>query len=374
MNQSNNSKTFYRIVTGKSIATMMIFLICTTSVSAQNTSYNLNSIPIGGSYSTAFGYNALPSNAGTMNTACGYQALISNSTGSSNSAIGANSLYANTTGNTNTAIGYQSLAFNNTGDGNTGIGTVSLGSNTTGTSNSAMGLSSLALNTTGDFNTAMGSRSLYSNSTGTSNTTVGYQSLFFNKTGTNNTAFGELAGFQSTGNNNVYIGSRAGYYETAGSDKLYLSSDSNKTIIYGDFLTGQVLLGLKQPSDYTFKGTRTLNVLGGIISDSVRIAPGADWADYVFLDDYKLKSLEELEQYIKMKKHLPNIPSAKEVERDGIELGSMNTKLLEKVEELTLYIIQQQKQMNEQNKSIELLKKQMEDLLKKNNVKNTLSD
>lgn len=73
------------------------------------------------------------------------------------------------------------------------------------------------------------------------------------------------------------------------------------------------------------------------------------WPDYVFNNEYKLPTLKEVEKQIKEKGHLANIPSATEVEKNGILLGEMNKKLLEKVEELTLYIIQM-------NKEIELLK------------------
>ena len=185
--------------------------------------------------------------------------------------------------------------------------------------------------------------------------------------GSNNTALGDSAGFNSNGNRNVFLGNLAGYYETS-SNKLYLASDSNNTIMYGDFLTGQVLMGMGQPTGYTFKGTRTLNVLGGIIADSVRVALSSAWADYVFADEYKLMPLEELSRFIKTNKHLPNIPTAAEVEKNGIELGAMNAKLLEKIEELYLYILQQQnensqqqKQIDEQNKSRKLLQNQMDE-------------
>ena len=71
------------------------------------------------------------------------------------------------------------------------------------------------------------------------------------------------------------------------------------------------------------------------------------WPDHVFGKDYKLMSLHELEQYLTANKHLPEIPSAKEVEENGINLGEMQAKLLLKVEELTLYIIELQKQIDE---------------------------
>lgn len=63
------------------------------------------------------------------------------------------------------------------------------------------------------------------------------------------------------------------------------------------------------------------------------------WSDFVFNDDYDLPTLQEVEKHIREKGHLKNIPSAKEVEENGIQLGEMNAKLLPKIEELTLYIL-----------------------------------
>lgn len=71
------------------------------------------------------------------------------------------------------------------------------------------------------------------------------------------------------------------------------------------------------------------------------------WSDFVFDEDYRLPSLYELEKYVATNRHLPDIPSAKEVEENGVDLGEMNAKLLQKVEELTLYVIDLQKQINE---------------------------
>ena len=74
------------------------------------------------------------------------------------------------------------------------------------------------------------------------------------------------------------------------------------------------------------------------------------WSDFVFDDSYLLPSLKEVEQYIARHRHLPDIPSAAEVEQQGVDLGQMNALLLQKVEELTLYIIDLQKQINELKK------------------------
>ncbi|AZA81757.1 cell wall anchor protein [Chryseobacterium lactis] len=87
------------------------------------------------------------------------------------------------------------------------------------------------------------------------------------------------------------------------------------------------------------------------------------WADYVFKKDYQLKSLEEVEKHIAEKGHLPNIPSADEVMEKGINVAEMNTKLLEKIEELTLYSIEQNKQLKSQSDKIEKLEQQVQQFL-----------
>lgn len=82
--------------------------------------------------------------------------------------------------------------------------------------------------------------------------------------------------------------------------------------------------------------------------------------DYVFESDYYLRSLEETEAYIKANKHLPEIPSAKQMEENGVQLGEMNMLLLKKIEELTLHTIQQQKTIEEQGKMIQELKRMIQ--------------
>lgn len=72
-----------------------------------------------------------------------------------------------------------------------------------------------------------------------------------------------------------------------------------------------------------------------------------DWPDYVFGESHELMPINDVEQYVKQNGHLPNVPSAEEVEKDGMDVGEMNRLLLEKVEELTLYIIDLQKQLDE---------------------------
>lgn len=308
-----------------------LLLVCIATKAQNNTSYNANTIPINGSFCTAFGVGALASNAtGTANIANGYQ-----------------SLYSNTTGSNNTANGYQSLY-----------------SNTNGIANIANGSYALYLNTTGSYNIANGANALNHNTTGSSNVAIGVEALYFNHTGSNNVAIGEWAGFSNSyGSNNVFIGSSSGYSE-GGSNKLYISNGASNALIYGDFATHQVLLGVPNATGYVFKGSRTLNVMGGILTDSVRVALSSEWADYVFDENYTLKPLNELEQFIIANKHLPNIPKAAEVKEKGINLAEINIKLLEKTEELTLYIIQQNKQIEQQNKRLEEQQNQIDELRK----------
>ncbi|MDR2235910.1 MAG: hypothetical protein LBE92_07280 [Chryseobacterium sp.] len=90
-----------------------------------------------------------------------------------------------------------------------------------------------------------------------------------------------------------------------------------------------------------------LFVKDGIRTEKVKvdIASANGWADYVFKPDYKLMPLSEVEKHIQNKGHLPNIPSADEIVKTGIDLGQMDAKLLEKIEELTLYSIEQNKKL-----------------------------
>jgi len=84
---------------------------------------------------------------------------------------------------------------------------------------------------------------------------------------------------------------------------------------------------------------------GKIITEEVKIQDSGDWPDFVFDKAYLLMDLTELESFIQTNGHLPNIPSAQEVaENNGFEVGNLNKKLLQKIEELTLYLIQERKE------------------------------
>lgn len=95
----------------------------------------------------------------------------------------------------------------------------------------------------------------------------------------------------------------------------------------------------------------------GILTEKVKCAVknSASWADYVFNNDYRLMPLSEVDNFIKTNHHLPGIPSAEEVVKDGIDLAAMDAKLLEKIEELTLHLIQLKKENEELIKRLEKL-------------------
>ncbi|WP_282159858.1 tail fiber protein [Ulvibacterium marinum] len=123
-------------------------------------------------------------------------------------------------------------------------------------------------------------------------------------------------------------------------------STSNVYMVYGG---GKVGIGTISPDD-------KLTVKGRIHAEEVKVDLSVPGPDYVFNEGYDLKSLEEVQEHIRENGHLPNIPSAAEMEQNGVELGIMNMKLLEKIEELTLYTIAQEKRIKHLEKENETLK------------------
>lgn len=109
---------------------------------------------------------------------------------------------------------------------------------------------------------------------------------------------------------------------------------------------GNVGIGTERPD-------AKLAVNGTIHSKEVKVDLNVPAPDYVFANDYKLRNLQELENYVNENSHLPEIPSAKEFEKNGIQLAEMNMALLKKVEELTLYVIEQQKNTENLKKTVE---------------------
>jgi hypothetical protein len=174
--------------------------------------------------------------------------------------------------------------------------------------------------------------------TATENTTAANVRMFINQSG--NVGIGTTVPNQrlhvSEGYaqfDNGVIGNSAG---------LLLLGSPTSTLANSVFLSqnGSLGIGIQNggfPSGYK------LAVDGNIIAEKVKVKNSNAWPDFVFKKDYQLPSLSEIEKYVNENSHLPEIPSAEEIEKDGQDLGEMNRLLLKKVEELTLYIIQLEK-------------------------------
>lgn len=138
----------------------------------------------------------------------------------------------------------------------------------------------------------------------------------------------------------------------------YCGNDNSK--LYLNPLGGKVSIGTTN-IDCVDCDEYRLFVLKGIRTEKVRvdIASVKNWADYVFDKEYKLMPLNDLKQFIAINGHLPSIPKAEDVVRDGLDLGAMDAKLLEKIEELTLYTIA----LNSKNEELEKTKLEQDKLI-----------
>ncbi|WP_461630288.1 hypothetical protein [Labilibaculum euxinus] len=167
---------------------------------------------------------------------------------------------------------------------------------------------------------------------------------------------------KSTGENMKWIA-----YENRGipvnQDVLLIVGDYSPNVTeYHDYACsvfyGHVGIGTQSPNSYM------LAVNGTIRAKEIKVE--ANWADFVFKGDYSLRNLTEVEEFIIENGHLPDIPTEKEVKAEGISLGEMNSKLLQKIEELTLYAIQLKKDnqtlVEKQNQQEEVLVLQKEEI------------
>ncbi|MBL0302379.1 MAG: hypothetical protein IPQ23_11930 [Cytophagaceae bacterium] len=277
-----------------------------------------------------------------------------------NVGIGNFALSTASTGIGNTAIGYNALKINNN-NGNTAVGGYSLETATTGGYNMGLGFGTLRYLIGGAGNAAVGANAL-SHTNGYSNMGLGFQ-----------------AGMNKTGDGNIYLGPNAGAKGTFPGDgavvsesyKLYISTNNTPNpLIKGDFLTGSLKINVKpqvgggtslgylaigdfdaltSPQMPTPVGYRLI-VQDGVLTEKIKVAlrsSGTDWADYVFDSDYKAKmmSLEEIEKFTIENKHLPNVPSAEEMILEGLDVAKTSKMFMEKIEELTLYLIELNKEV-----------------------------
>lgn len=143
-----------------------------------------------------------------------------------------------------------------------------------------------------------------------------------------------------------------GTHTNAGDLAFYTNGYGNERLTIKQ--NGQVVIGVPTVSSIPLE--YKLAVAGNIIAEKVKVKNSNIWPDYVFEKNHNLLDLQNLEEYIEHYKHLPEIPSAAEIEKDGQDLGEMNRLLLKKVEELTLYLIEQEKKIAKQSEDILELK------------------
>jgi hypothetical protein len=167
-----------------------------------------------------------------------------------------------------------------------------------------------------------------------------------------NTTGQQLAYIHMPRSNSRFIIGGYGNYLIADGHKLVIKDGS--AMIEGNILSnGNLGLGTSNFTDGS--DTYRLSVKGKIRADEVKVY--TSWADFVFEDTYQLPTLKEVENHIEKNGHLKDVPSAATVAAKGINVGEMNKILLQKIEELTLYTIQQQKEL-------ETLKSQIKELQK----------
>lgn len=358
--------------------------------------------------------------SGFANTFIGESAGYSNTIGNNNMFLGTAAGLSNTVGYSNTFIGVnagrRSLANGNayigtasgintiTGNNNTGLGTLTGQDNVSGSQNTFVGFSSGSKLMSGDYNTFIGaltgvasSASNITNATAiganteltisnsivlgnnasvgigtndpvtngaklvivgagnnanvlqlrnipTRNTVNGLRQLFADETG-------NLVTFQmtTTANSSPEVKSMANSLNTTlwtSNESGFLKNNNNRGVVIGEGINSL-------PEGYN------LYVSEGILTEQVKVAlkNTEDWADHVFSKKHQLMPLQKVEDYIKKYQHLPNIPSAAEMVISGNDLHQTDTKLLEKIEELTLYMIELKKENQQMKQEIESLRR-----------------
>ena len=362
--------------------------------------------------------------AGAQNTFIGTNAGRSNTGGSNNFFMGFGSGFSNTNAGNNFFLGIGSGYANTSGANNTFLGNNTGGGQTSGGSNIMIGYFAGAV-ANADRNILIGVGAGVATSSGQENVFLGTQAGLFNTTGSQNTYIGQYAQGTATISNATAIGANSsvstsntlvlgngattvtgtGIPNSSGlrfpnltsgtmpravvGGTGVLSVDGSGNVVLVSLVGGATISSTDKPvAENTWKeqdgylynnstngvvinGTgldgNSLIVKGGVLSKevNVKVEGSESWPDYVFKPSYKRMTLDEVEKFININGHLPNVASATEMAATGNNLNKTDIKLLEKVEELTLYLLEMKKANEVQNAEIQNLKKQVKSLRKK---------
>ncbi|GAB2769759.1 hypothetical protein GCM10027275_10330 [Rhabdobacter roseus] len=284
-------------------------------------------------YSNSIGFNnvMIGVNAGRLTTSgesnifLGYNAGYNNSSGKNNIAIGFEAGKNNTTGNNNIFIGNQS----NAASANL-VNVVALGYDASVAQSNSIILGSSGINV--GIGTSAPTARLHVTAGGTTATGVRLENL--------PTSTGTVYPLYVDANGNVMKASTAGARALAADESNWERTAQDHLLNRNG---GGVLIGSgfnTLPTGYQ------LYVSEGILTERVKVALKStdEWRDHVFRDDYKLRPLDETEAFIKQHRHLPGVPSAEEMVKQGNDLHRTDALLLEKIEELTLYLLEVKKE------------------------------
>ncbi|WP_338876193.1 hypothetical protein WBJ53_11120 [Spirosoma sp. SC4-14] len=279
---------------------------------------------------------------GTYNTFMGSQAGQGNTTGSYNTYFGYKAGFPNTIGSHNTFVGYEAGKLNTDGDDNVFIGF-----------NAGQG------NRRGSRNLIIGPNAGFETVEGENNTFLGANAVGVGVGLSNATAIGANARVLTSnamvlGNNvNVGIGT------STPQNRLELTAgiDGRSGLRLTNLTTNSPASEAATSKFLTVNDKGDVTLAGRLSAVAMQVQPKSEnqWADYVFAPNYQLPSLAETEQYIQQHKHLPGIPSAEEMVKQGTDLTTLLATLVKKNEELTLHLIEQQKRierLEQQNRQL----------------------
>ncbi|UFH56458.1 hypothetical protein [Spirosoma sp. KNUC1025] len=279
--------------------------------------------------------------------------------GTFNTFMGSQAGQGNTTGSYNTYFGYKAGSPNTVGSHNTFVGFEAGKLNTDGSDNVFIGYNAGQRNLRGNQNLIIGPNAGFDGTDGSSNTLLGANAVGVGAGLSNATAIGANARVMSSNalvlGNNVNVG--IGTSTPQNRLELTAGTDGRSGLRLTNMTASSPASEATTSKFLTVNDKGDVMLAGRLSTMAMQVQPVSknQWADYVFAPAYRLQPLAEVEQYVQEHKHLPGIPSADEMVKQGVELTTLLATLVKKNEELTLHLIAQQKRierLEQQNKQL----------------------